>query len=112
MADPQPRRLKYGTFALGTDSLIGEGVVHLRSELPEVVAIGMDALVEFMRGIPPMGGPHAEMNLDTKRLNIVTPEAEFTYEHIRPESDIQGWYFLFRLIYTSPNYQAFLATRQ
>jgi hypothetical protein len=103
-------RLKYGTFTLGGAEL-GDGVVHLRSDLPEVVAIGMDALVEFMRAIPPLGGPHAEWNMPAKRLHVVTPECQFTYEHLRTERDTAGWYFLFRLVYTSDGYQEFLASR-
>jgi hypothetical protein len=107
MADPA--RLRYGTFDLGSPEV--GGVVHLRSDLPEVVAIGMDALVEIIRGEWPLGGPHAEMNMATKRLHVVTPECEFTYEHIRAEYDSAGWYFLFRLVYTSSTYQEFLAMR-
>jgi hypothetical protein len=106
----RPARTRYGTFTLGGAEL-GDGIVHLRSDLPEVVAIGHDALVEFMKQIPPLGGPHAEMNMTTKRLHVVTPEAEFTYEHIQPERDSEGWYFLFRLVWTSSTYQEFLAMR-
>lgn len=102
-------RLKYGTFTLGGAEL-GDGVVHLRSPLPEVVAIGMDALVEFIKGVPPLGGPHAEMSAVTKRLTVTTPEATFAYEHIRPERDSAGWYFLFKLVETSDGYQEFLAS--
>lgn len=106
---PRPARTRYGTFTLGGAEL-GDGIVHLRSSLPEVVAIGMDALVEIMNGTPPLGGPHAEMNMHTKRLHVVTPECEFTYEHLRTEQDAEGWYFLFRLVYTSSAYAAWVRT--
>lgn len=92
-------RNSYGTFSLGSPP--NDPVVHLRSELPEIVAIGMDVIVDFIRETPPLGGPHAEMNLTTKRLHIVTPESEFTYEHVRPEHDMWGWYFVFKLVHSS-----------
>lgn len=104
----RPTRTRYGTFTLGGAEL-GDGVVHLRSDLPEVVAIGMDALVEFMKAVPPLGGPHAEWQAGLKRLHVVTPECEFTYEHLNTLQDSDGWYFLFRLVWTSDTYQAFLA---
>jgi hypothetical protein len=77
--------------------------VHLRSDLPEVVAIGTDALSEMIRGVWPLGGPHCEVRTlpAPSRFNVVTPECEFTYGHLRTERDTAGWYFLFKLVYTS-----------
>lgn len=104
-------RLRYGTFDLGSPDV--GGVVHLRSELPEVVAVGTDAMLEMIKGIWPLGGPHCEVAMDRRppRFHVVTPECEFTYEHLRTEKDTAGWYFLFRLVYTSDGYQTFLALR-
>lgn len=105
---PRPARLKYATFTLHGDA---QGIVHLDSELPEVVAIGMDVIVDFIRQTPPLGGPHAEMNTQTRLLNIDTPECRFTYECIRPEYDTEGWFFLFKRVYVSSGYAAWVATR-
>lgn len=103
-------RHRYGTFVLGEDGT-GDGVMHLKSPLPEVIAIGIDAWQEFRTGLsgPGMlGGPHAEVTA-RGRLHVVTPEAEFTYQVFETCQDSNGWYFLARLIYTSAAYQEFLA---
>jgi hypothetical protein len=101
-------RTSYGTFTLRGDA---EGVVHLEGELPEVVAIGMDAWREFYLGIPQLGGPHAEVRLVNNRpqLHVTTPEGEFIYEPFSGEQDKDGYYVLARLIFTSSTYHAFLA---
>lgn len=111
-----PERTRYGAFTLGSDT--PQGLVHLRSELPEIVAIGTDAMLEMMNGVWPLGGPHCEVRVDplgvlngTSRIHVTTPECEFTYEHVRTEHDSAGWYFLFKLVYTSDTYQEFLAMR-
>lgn len=103
------RRERWGGFALSGDK---DGIVHLDSELPEVVAIGHDVLVEFIRKTPPLGGEHADMNTTTKLLHVITPEAEFTYEFLRPEHDAHGWFFLFKRVYVSTAYAQWLETRQ
>lgn len=104
----RPARLKYATFTLRGDA---QGIVHLDSELPEVVAIGMDVIVDFIRKTPPLGGEHAEMNTGTRLLHIDTPECSFTYECIRPEYDTEGWFFLFKRVYVSSAYAGWVATR-
>lgn len=103
-----PKRTKYGGFVLSGDA---DGIVHLDSALPEVVAIGMEVLVDFIKGTPPLGGAHVDMNVTTRILHIDTPECIFTYECMRPETDSQGWYFLFRRIYVSAAYATWIATR-
>ena len=103
-------RRRYGTFQLGNNGT-GDGVVHLKSSLPEVVAIGIDAWQEFRTGISGpylLGGPHAEIT-GKGRLHVVTPEAEFTYQVFETCQDAAGWYFLARLTYTSDKYAEFLA---
>jgi hypothetical protein len=105
----RPARTRYGTFHLGSDT--PQGLVHLRSELPEVIAIGKDAMLEMIKGVWPLGGPATEVSTDRKRVHVTTPECEFTYEHIRTERDTAGWYFLFKLVYTSDTYQEFLSMR-
>jgi hypothetical protein len=106
-----PARTRYGTFHLGSDT--PQGLVHLRSDLPEVVAIGQEAMTEMIKGIWPLGGPHCEVSLHARppHFHITTPECEFTYQHLRTEKDTAGWYFLCRLVYTSDTYQEFLAMR-
>ena len=100
-------RLAYGTFQLRAAP---DGVIHLDPvELPEVVAIGADAMIEMLKGIWPLGGPHCEVTHQGKRVHVTTPEAQFTYEHFRTEQDKAGYYFLFRLTYTDNTYRAFLA---
>lgn len=101
-------RTRYGGFELGAGP---DGIVHLKSRLPEVVAIGDDVLVDFIRGELP-GGPHATMNTTTRMLHIVTPECEFTYECLHPERDVHGWFFLFKRVYVSSAYPAWLETLQ
>lgn len=103
-----PKRLSYGSFTIGAGK---DGVVHLQSELPDVVAIGMEPLVDFIRGNPPMGGPHVEMNVQTRILHFDTPECSFTYECLRPEQDSEGWFFLFKRVYVSSAYPQWLETR-
>lgn len=103
-------RTLYGTFTLrGTP----DGVVHLDGELPEVVAIGMDAWRDFRLGIPVLGGPHAECKPAGQghgaQLHVTTPEAEFTYELFSGQQDADGLYVLARLTFTSATYHAFLA---
>lgn len=103
-------RRRYGTFNLGSNGT-DDGVVHLRSRLPEVVAIGIDAWQEFRTGLSGpgrLGGPHAEITAKG-RLHVVTPEAEFTYQVFETCQDSNGWFFLARLVYTSDKYQEFLA---
>lgn len=104
-----PERTRYGTFHLGSDT--PQGLVHLRSELPEVIAVGTDAMLEMIKGVWPLGGPHCEVSGDRRTFMVTTPEAEFTYGHVRTESDSAGWYFLFKLVHTSDTYQEFLAMR-
>lgn len=104
-AQRRPERLRYGTFDLGSET--PGGIVHLRSALPEIVAIGMDAMLEMIKGVWPLGGPHCEWNPQTLRLHIVTPECEFTYAHASTERDSAGCYFLFRRVYVSTAYHAF-----
>lgn len=106
-------RTSYGTFTLRGDK---DGVVHLEggeNALPEVIAIGISAVMEFRTGEPPLGGPHADFQppTDTRpaRLHITTPEAEFTYEVFASAQDADGWYYLWRLTFTSSTYHAFLA---
>jgi hypothetical protein len=103
-------RRQYGTFQLGDDGT-GDGVIHLKSSLPEVVAIGIEAWQEFRTGISGpgrLGGPHADITAKG-RLHIVTPECGFTYQVFATCSDTDGWYFLARLEYTSSKYAEFLA---
>lgn len=103
-------RRRYGTFSIGGDGS-DDGIVHLKSELPEVVAIGIDAWQEFRTGLSgpgALGGPHAEVTAKG-RLHIVTPECEFTYQVFETCQDSNGWYFLARLEYTSSKYTEFLA---
>lgn len=105
-------RRRYGTFHIGDDGS-GDNVIHLKSELPEVVAIGIEAWQEFRTGLagPGMlGGPHAEITAKG-RLHIVTPEAEFTYQVFETCQDSNGWYFLARLTHTNSTYAEFLAGR-
>lgn len=103
-------RTQYGTFQLRTDA---QGVEHLEGGLPEVIAVGYDALREFIAGEPPLGGPHAEFTpkdgWHPARLHVTTPEAEFTYEIMSKEQDKDGWFVLARLVFTSSTYHAFLA---
>ena len=100
-------RLRYDTFQLRAAP---DGVTHLDPvKLPEVVAIGMDPLVEMIKGVWPLGGPHCEVSQDKRHIHVTTPEAEFDYHFVRAEQDTAGWYFLFRLTHTDDTYQAFLA---
>lgn len=103
-------RTQYGTFTLhGTP----DGVVHLQGELPEVVAVGHDALRQFWRQEPPLGGPHAELKMPAGGhdavLHVTTPEAVFTYERFQLAQDKDGPYHLMRLTFTDSTYHAFLA---
>lgn len=109
----RPARLRYGTFSLGSDEL--GGVVHLRSALPEVIALGHDAWMEIYRGIWPLGGPHAELQArlnQATRLHVVTPECEFTYEVMKLERDSAGMYVLMRRVFVSTSYAAFAEALQ
>ena len=102
-------RLRYGTFSLRAAP---DGVVHLEGDLPEVIALGTDAWVEFVNEVWPLGGPHAEATIVAQgqaRLHVVTPEAQFTYEFVRVERDTAGWYLVMRLTFTDSTYRAFLA---
>lgn len=102
-------RLRYGTFSLRAAP---DGVVHLEGDLPEVIALGIDAWVEFRTEVWPLGGPHAEASIPapgSARLHVVTPEAQFTYEQVRMEQDTAGWYLVMRLTFTDNTYRAFLA---
>jgi hypothetical protein len=106
----RPERLRYGTFDLGSET--PGGIVHLRSALPEIVAIGHDALMEMRMGVWPLGGPHCDVQPpsemgDAARLHVVTPECEFTYELVSTQRDSAGWYFLFRRVYVSTAYHTF-----
>jgi hypothetical protein len=102
-------RLRYGTFRLRAAP---DGVIHLDPvELPEVVAIGSDAMLEMLKGVWPLGGPHCDVRRSGRRIHVVTPEAVFTYDHIATKTDTAGPYFLFRLTYTNDTYRAFLAGR-
>lgn len=122
----RPERLRYGTFNLRLDP---EGVTHLEGELPEVIALGANAALDFHNGTPPLGGPHAEWRSGSDpvtvtgpsglpelvgatkyaRLHVTTPEAEFTYQAFGAKQDSEGWYFLMRLTFTSKSYHEFLA---
>jgi len=98
-------RLRYPTFQLRADP---QGVVHLDPvKLPEVIAMGIDAWVEFRKEIWPLGGAHATIP-GKGRLHVVTPEAEFEYETLRIEKDTAGWYLVMRLTYTDATYRAFI----
>ena len=89
-------RLKYSTVQLRADP---EGIVHLDPVvLPDIIAVGIDVWVEFRNEVWPLGGPHAEITAKG-RLHVVTPEAEFTYQHVRTEKDTAGWYFVMLLTY-------------
>lgn len=102
-------RLRYGTFSLRAAP---DGVVHLEGDLPEVIALGTDAWVEFVNEIWPLGGPHAQARIVSQGkawLHVVTPEAEFTYDYLRVEKDTAGWYLVMRLTHTNRTYAEFLA---
>jgi hypothetical protein len=103
-----PARTRYGTFSLGSEQI--GGLVHLRSALPEVIALGIDAWMEILRGEWPLGGPHAELQAaidGPTRLHVVTPECEFTYEVMSRELDSAGPYALMRRVFVSTAYHAF-----
>lgn len=104
-----PSRTRWGGFVLGAGP---DGIVHLQSVLPEVVAIGMDVLVDFIRGTPPLGGAHVDMNVTTRILHVDTPECSFTYCCEKPLQDDQGWFFLFKRVYVSSGYATWVETRQ
>lgn len=107
-------RLKYGAFTLGGPEL--GGIVHLRSELPELIALGTDAWLEFRQGIPPLGGPHAITIKPVfgmpAALEVTTPECAFRYELVRMEADTAGRFLVMQRTYVSPSYQQFLESRR
>lgn len=106
-----PERLRFETFNLGSDEV--GGVVHLRSRLPEVIAVGTDAALEFMHHTPPMGGDHASwINDATKpaQLVIETPECMFAYQVAGLKTDSAGWYFVMRRVWVSETYSAWVET--
>lgn len=105
-----PDRTKYGTFSLGSET--PGGVVHLRSELPELIALGKDAFVEIENGVWPLGGPHAEIDTVRHQLHFTTPECRFSYQAGRRLRDSAGWYMVMRLVYVSPEYDLFLEQLQ
>lgn len=107
-----PARMRYETFTLGGEE-VGDGVVHLRSRLPEVIALGIDSAREFMNSTPPLGGPHATwVATGTKPAQLVveTPECSFAYTFHDLKRDVAGWYFVMRRTYVSDTYHAWVET--
>ena len=107
----RPERLRYGTFTLGSDT--ADGVVHLRSQLPEVIAVGIDTALEFQHHTPPLGGQHATWVAgitEPAQLVVETPECAFTYQVIGIKADSAGWYFLMKRTYVSDAYHAWVET--
>lgn len=110
-----PERMRYGTFVLGGEGEHGlEGnPVHLRSRLPEIIAMGTDSAREFMDRVPPLGGPHAEWVVDAlnpAKLVVETPECSFVYQVVALKTDSAGWYFIMRRAYVSEAYSAWVET--
>lgn len=107
-----PERMRWPTITLRGDA---QGIVHLESELPEVIAMGIEAVLEFKDGKFPLGGPHAEFKPATAfqvaRLHVVTPECEFTYEFLDQRDDKAGRYYLLRRTYVSSGYAAWVNSR-
>lgn len=112
MSYHRPERCKYPTITLRGDA---QNIVHLESVLPEVIAMGIEAVQEFQQGKFPLGGPHAEFKTATAfkvaRIHIVTPEAEFTYEFLDRRNDAAGAYYLLKRTYVSSGYAAWVSTR-
>lgn len=109
-----PARMRYETFTLG-GAEVGDGVVHLRSRLPEVIALGIDSAREFMNRTPPLGGPHATwVGVTAKgkpaQLVVETPECSFQYTVAGVKRDVAGWYFVMRRTYISDTYHAWVET--
>lgn len=109
-----PARMRYETFTLGGEE-VGDGVVHLRSRLPEVIALGIDSAREFMNSTPPLGGPHATwVGVTAKgkpaQLVVETPECSFAYTVHDVKRDVAGWYFVMRRTYVSDTYHAWVET--
>jgi hypothetical protein len=110
-----PARMRYETFTLGGEE-VGDGVVHLRSRLPEVIALGIDSAREFMNSTPPLGGPHATWVIDAgggglpSTLVVETPECSFQYTVAGVKRDVAGWYFVMRRTYVSDTYHAWVET--
>lgn len=113
MSHHRPERCKYPTITLRGDA---QNIVHLESVLPEVIAMGIEAVQEFQQGKFPLGGPHAELipsdcGRGPARLHVVTPECEFTYEFQERKRDVAGRYYLLKRTYVSSGYAAWVSTR-